>query len=148
MAETDLTAAQADALSGTSDSDTDLTYPTIGESTYYTYNLRDQLTQVSMTRNSTQQTRTFNYDVCDGRSDTKRRTALDPAPGSTKLWVSLDNADAVIDGNPGLQRHEPHDLAAGRAPDQAFRPALRCLDPDRALFHGSKRCLLWAPGVD
>ena len=36
MAETELTAAQADAFSGTTDSDTDLVYPTIGESTYYT----------------------------------------------------------------------------------------------------------------
>ncbi len=36
MAETDLTTAQADALSGTTDGDTDLKYPTIGESTYYT----------------------------------------------------------------------------------------------------------------
>jgi len=36
MSETDLTDAQADALSATTDSDTDLTYPAIGESTYYT----------------------------------------------------------------------------------------------------------------
>ena len=36
MAETDLTTEQADALSGTTDSETDLKYPTIGESTYYT----------------------------------------------------------------------------------------------------------------
>jgi hypothetical protein len=36
MAETDLTQSQADALSGTTDSDTDLSYPAIGESTYYT----------------------------------------------------------------------------------------------------------------
>ena len=36
MAETDLTTAQADALSGTTDGDTDAKYPTIGESTYYT----------------------------------------------------------------------------------------------------------------
>ncbi|KKK76466.1 hypothetical protein LCGC14_2863370, partial [marine sediment metagenome] len=42
MSETDLTAAQADALSGTTDSDADLTYPTIGESTYYTTAYRAQ----------------------------------------------------------------------------------------------------------
>ena len=36
MAETALTAALADALSATTDTDTDLVYPTIGEATYYT----------------------------------------------------------------------------------------------------------------
>jgi len=36
MAETALTTAQADALSGTTDSDCAAVYPTIGESTYYT----------------------------------------------------------------------------------------------------------------
>jgi len=36
MSETDLTSAVADALSGTTDPGTDLTYPAIGESTYYT----------------------------------------------------------------------------------------------------------------
>ncbi|MHC4718665.1 MAG: hypothetical protein ACYS5V_16985, partial [Planctomycetota bacterium] len=36
MSETDLTAAAADALSGTTDAGTGLTYPAIGESTYYT----------------------------------------------------------------------------------------------------------------
>lgn len=36
MSETDLTADAADALSGTTDAGTGLTYPAIGESTYYT----------------------------------------------------------------------------------------------------------------
>ena len=36
MSETALTSGQANALSGTTDSDTDMVYPTIGESTYYT----------------------------------------------------------------------------------------------------------------
>ena len=36
MAESALSTAVADALSGTTDSDTDAVYPTIGESTYYT----------------------------------------------------------------------------------------------------------------
>jgi len=36
MAETALSNAAANALSGTTDSDTDAVYPTIGESTYYT----------------------------------------------------------------------------------------------------------------
>lgn len=36
MAETALSTAVADALSGTTDSDTDAVYPTIGESSYYT----------------------------------------------------------------------------------------------------------------
>src|SRR6266849_5297923 len=36
--------------------------------------------------------------VCDERSGTNRRTALDPAPASQALPVSLDFADAFIDG--------------------------------------------------
>ena len=32
------------------------------------------------------------------RSDKKRRTALDPAPGFGTVLVCLDNADVVIDG--------------------------------------------------
>src|SRR5713101_1539947 len=35
--------------------------------------------------------------VCDERSGTNRRTALDPAPASQALPVSLDFADAFID---------------------------------------------------
>src|SRR6266849_6825670 len=35
--------------------------------------------------------------VCDERSGTNRRTALDPAPASQALPVSLDFADASID---------------------------------------------------
>ncbi|HEX5483636.1 MAG TPA: hypothetical protein VFZ08_13515, partial [Terriglobia bacterium] len=38
--------------------------------------------------------------VCDERCGRKRRTALDPAPGTRPpecLSISLDNADAVID---------------------------------------------------
>ena len=42
--------------------------------------------------------------VCDERSEAKLRTTLDTAPGSKKAAVSLDKADAVIDGNPGLER--------------------------------------------
>jgi len=51
MSETDLTASAADALSGTTDSDTDLTYPAIGESTYYTtmYRLIHRLLAVART---------------------------------------------------------------------------------------------------
>ncbi|MFY9530071.1 MAG: hypothetical protein WBC04_23120, partial [Candidatus Acidiferrales bacterium] len=35
--------------------------------------------------------------VYDERSDTNRRTALDPAPSAQKPSVSLDNVDVVID---------------------------------------------------
>ena len=35
--------------------------------------------------------------VCDERSGKNRRTALDPAPASQTLLVSLDFADAFID---------------------------------------------------
>jgi len=35
--------------------------------TYYAYNLRSQLTQVTMPRGTTTQTRTFNYDLATGR---------------------------------------------------------------------------------
>jgi hypothetical protein len=35
--------------------------------------------------------------VCDERSGKNRRTALDPAPASQALLVSLDFADAFID---------------------------------------------------
>jgi hypothetical protein len=35
--------------------------------------------------------------VCDERSGKNRRTALDPAPASQALFVSLDCADAFID---------------------------------------------------
>src|SRR5712692_1616878 len=50
--------------------------------------------------------------VCDERSGTNRRTALDPAPASQALPVSLDFADAFIDtlslpaaGGPRRVRH-------------------------------------------
>jgi hypothetical protein len=42
MPETELTAAQADALAGTTDSDTDFKHHTIGESAYYTEGLRQR----------------------------------------------------------------------------------------------------------
>src|SRR6266852_1838277 len=49
--------------------------------------------------------------VCDERSGTNRRTALDPAPASQALPVSLDFADAFIDilslEGPPLLRIEP-----------------------------------------
>ena len=49
MAESALSAATADALSGTTDSDSDLVYPTIGDSTYYTefYRLVQRLLQIT-----------------------------------------------------------------------------------------------------
>src|SRR5216683_4618883 len=55
--------------------------------------------------------------VCDERSGTNRRTALDPAPASQALPVSLDFADAFID-NP-----EPRRAAAftAEAAHQSFR---------------------------
>ena len=51
MSETDLTPAAADALSGTTDPGTDLVYPAIGESTYYTtmYRLVHRLLAVAGT---------------------------------------------------------------------------------------------------
>ena len=54
MAETELTTAQADALSGTTEPDTDAKYPAIGESTYYTtmYRLIDRLLTVAKAVNA------------------------------------------------------------------------------------------------
>jgi len=51
MAETPLSTAAADALSGTTDADTDLVYPSIGESTYYTtmYRLLHRLGRLGKT---------------------------------------------------------------------------------------------------
>ena len=53
MAESALSTANADALSGTTDTDTDLVYPTIGESTYYTkvYQLVQRLLQLTRAAN-------------------------------------------------------------------------------------------------
>ncbi len=66
--------------------------------------------------------------VCDERFGKNRRTALDPAPGSQKPSVSLDNADAVIEGCP-------------RAPG-VFTP----MESGHLGIFSSSRCLL-APGT-
>src|SRR5712692_7941593 len=59
--------------------------------------------------------------VCDERSGTNRRTALDPAPASQALPVSLDFADAFIDvlsleGPPLSQRNDSHHRNQRSAP--------------------------------
>ena len=53
MAESPLSTADADALSGATDSDTDAVYPTIGESTYYTtmYRMLQRIITVALCGN-------------------------------------------------------------------------------------------------
>jgi RHS repeat-associated protein len=58
--------------------------------TYYTYNLRGQLTGVSMPRGGTTQTRTFNYDLTTGRLS----SAVNPENGTTSYAYNSDGTVA------------------------------------------------------
>jgi YD repeat-containing protein len=54
--------------------------------TNYTYNLRNQLTLVSMPRGATTQTRTFNYDLTTGRLS----SAANPENGTVSYTYNAD----------------------------------------------------------
>jgi RHS repeat-associated protein len=56
--------------------------------TYYTYNLRNQLTGVSMPRGGTTQTRTFNYDLTTGRLS----SAANPENGTVSYAYNTDGS--------------------------------------------------------
>ncbi len=58
--------------------------------TYYTYNLRGQLTGVSMPRGGTTQTRTFNYDLTTGRLT----SAVNPENGTVSYTYNTDGTVA------------------------------------------------------
>ncbi len=58
--------------------------------TYYTYNLRGQLTGVSMPRGGTTQTRTFNYDLPTGRLS----NATNPENGTVSYTYNADGTVA------------------------------------------------------
>ena len=61
--------------------------PSLGNvQTNYTYNVRDQLTLVSMPRGSTTQTRTFNYDLATGRLS----SATNPENGTVSYVYNAD----------------------------------------------------------
>ena len=68
--------------------------PALGNvETNYTYNLRDQLTGVSMPRGATTQTRTFNYDLTTGRLS----SATNPENGTVSYTY---NADGTLPPGP------------------------------------------------
>ncbi len=58
--------------------------------TYYSYNLRGQLTGVSMPRGGTTQTRTFNYDLTTGRLS----SAVNPENGTTSYTYNSNGTVA------------------------------------------------------
>ncbi len=58
--------------------------------TYYSYNLRGQLTGVSMARGGTTQTRTFNYDLTTGRLS----SAVNPENGTTSYAYNTNGTVA------------------------------------------------------
>jgi len=59
--------------------------------TYYTYNLRNQLTLVSMPRGATTQARTFNYDLTTGRLT----SAANPENGTVSYTYNADGTVAT-----------------------------------------------------
>jgi YD repeat-containing protein len=66
--------------------------PSLGNvQTNYTYNLRNQLIGVSMPRNGTTQTRTFNYDLATGRLT----NATNPENGTVSYTYNADGSVAT-----------------------------------------------------
>jgi hypothetical protein len=111
MAELPLSPAAADALSGTIDSQTDLVYPTIGESTYYTtvYKLIHRLLAVAKAVNAFRlyKDSTLSCGVRPGRS--ARGTVLYNFAGAAGhalandatnyLWLQVDAGALALHSN-------------------------------------------------
>lgn len=111
MAELPLSPAAADALSGAMDAQTDLVYPTIGESTYYTtvYKLLHRLLTIAKAVNAFRLYRdgTLTCGVRPGRA--ARGTSLHNYAGATAyalandainyLWLQVDGGVLVLHSN-------------------------------------------------
>ena len=125
MAETALTTTVADALSGTTDTDTDGVYPTIGESTYYTtmYRLLHRMLTIEKVMNEFRvfKDSDLTFGVRAGKASHGTTTYTHAGASSQALtddttnyiWIQVDSGALVLHVNtsafpdPSVTAHLP-----------------------------------------